>query len=79
MCDQTWLSAHREKLQELKAELAYLPDVRQERIAVLERAIHDGGYHVTDQQIADAMFSELLGQAFLGEVYAYGPAPTRYC
>jgi flagellar biosynthesis anti-sigma factor FlgM len=49
------------KVQQLKADLAAVPDVRLERVAALQKAITSGSYNVSSQQIAQAMSSDLLG------------------
>jgi len=65
--DEARFSVDRETVERLKAELSCVPDVRQERVEALSRAIREGRYHVSDRQIADAVFSELLGQVQLGK------------
>jgi flagellar biosynthesis anti-sigma factor FlgM len=55
-------SIDREKVQRLKSELDGLPDLRQKRVAVLRQALEAGSYKVPNQQIAQAMFSDLLGR-----------------
>jgi flagellar biosynthesis anti-sigma factor FlgM len=60
--DEVQLSVDGEKVQQLKAGLDGLPDLRQERIAVLRQAIEAGSYKVPNQQIAQAMSSDLLGK-----------------
>jgi len=46
----------------LKSDLDGLPDLRQERVAVLRQVIEAGSYKVPSQQIAQAMSSDLLGR-----------------
>ena len=58
--DETRLSVEGKKTQSLQSELAKLPEVRRDRIEALQRAVQDGSYQVSDEQIADAMISELL-------------------
>jgi negative regulator of flagellin synthesis FlgM len=60
--DEVQFSVDGEKVQQLKAELDGLPDTRQERVATLRQEIEEGSYEVSDQQIAQAMSSELLGE-----------------
>jgi flagellar biosynthesis anti-sigma factor FlgM len=60
--DQAQFSVDGEKVQQLKADLAGLPDLRQERVVALSQAIEQGSYSVSDQQIAQAMSSDLLGK-----------------
>ncbi len=59
--DSGQLSVDGEKVQQLKADLAAVPDVRQDRVAALQKAITSGSYNVSGQQIAQAMSSDLLG------------------
>ena len=60
--DEVQFSVDGEKVQQLKADLSGLPDLRQERVAVLQQAIEEGSYNVSAQQIAQAMSSDLLGE-----------------
>jgi flagellar biosynthesis anti-sigma factor FlgM len=58
--DQAQLSVDSGKVDQLKANLAKVPEVRQARVEALRRAVGDGNYQVSDQQLADAIHSELL-------------------
>jgi flagellar biosynthesis anti-sigma factor FlgM len=58
--DEVQFSIDGEKVQQLKADLSGAPDQRQDRVAALQQAIQEGSYNVSDQQIAQAMSSELL-------------------
>jgi negative regulator of flagellin synthesis FlgM len=58
--DQAQLSVSSEKIGQLKATLASVPEIRQERVAPLRQAINDGSYQVSDQQLADAIHSDLV-------------------
>ena len=49
------------KVQQLKTDLAAVPDVRQDRVAALQQAIASGSYSVSGQQIAQAMSTDLRG------------------
>ena len=49
-------------MQQLKANLAQVPEVRQERVAALSQAVSSGAYQVSDQQLSDAIGSDLLGK-----------------
>jgi flagellar biosynthesis anti-sigma factor FlgM len=60
--DEVQLSVDGEKVQQLKADLGGLPDLRQERVVPLRQAIEEGSYNVSAQQIAQAMSSDLLGK-----------------
>jgi flagellar biosynthesis anti-sigma factor FlgM len=71
--DQVQFSVDREKVQQLKADLDGLPDLHLERVGVLSQAIEAGSYKVPNQQIAQAMCSDLLGQRVTGEMKARRP------
>ena len=58
--DQAQLSIDSGTVQRLKANLAQLPDVRQERVNALRQAVGSGSYHISDQQLSDAIGSDLL-------------------
>jgi flagellar biosynthesis anti-sigma factor FlgM len=60
--NEVQFSIDREKVQRLKSDLDGMPDVRQERVAVLRQALEAGSYKVPNPQIAQAMFSDLLGR-----------------
>jgi flagellar biosynthesis anti-sigma factor FlgM len=57
--DKAQLSVDSESVQQLKVALSSVPEVRQERVDALRQAIDKGSYQVTDQQLADAIQSEL--------------------
>ncbi len=58
--DEATLSVDRDAIQLLESKLSHLPDVRQERVEALQRAISEGRYNVSSEQIAGAVLSELL-------------------
>ena len=58
--DQAQLTVDKGRVEQLKAHLSTLPEVRHERVAKLSQAIRNGAYQVNDQQLADAIHSELL-------------------
>jgi negative regulator of flagellin synthesis FlgM len=60
--DEVQFSVDGEKVQQLKAGLSGLPELRQDRVVALQQAITEGSYNVSPQQIAQAMSSELLGK-----------------
>jgi flagellar biosynthesis anti-sigma factor FlgM len=60
--DQAQFSVDAGKVQQLNADLAGVPDVRQDRVAALQQAIASGSYNVSGQQIAQAMSSDLLDE-----------------
>lgn len=53
------LSPDRARLDALPAQLNRLPEVRQEKVAALGRAISQGDYQVSAEQTAEAMLSEM--------------------
>jgi len=57
--DKTQLSASAQNLDHLKSALAQTPEIRQDRVEALRQAIGSGNYHVSDQQLATAIYSEL--------------------
>ncbi len=59
--DQAQLSVDGQTIQALQASLGQLPEVRQEQVESLRQAVGSGKYQVSDQQLGDAMGSELLG------------------
>jgi flagellar biosynthesis anti-sigma factor FlgM len=61
VADQTQLQSSQGRVQDLKAELTRLPDVRQERVAALRQAIGNGSFHPSDQQLADAILGDFFG------------------
>lgn len=58
--DQAELSVDGQTLQALQASLAQLPEVRQERVEALRQAVGNGSYQVSDQQLGEAVGSELI-------------------
>lgn len=48
-------------VQALKAQLANVPDIRQERVQALQRAVANGTYKPSNQEIASAIHSDLFG------------------
>jgi negative regulator of flagellin synthesis FlgM len=60
--DKAQLSVDSATVQQLKSTLSQLPEVRQERVNALRQAVNDGSYQVSNQQLADAIGSDLLGR-----------------
>jgi flagellar biosynthesis anti-sigma factor FlgM len=48
-------------VQALRARLETVPSVRQERVQSLQRAVENGTYNPSSQQIADAIHADLFG------------------
>ena len=63
--DRAQLSAGSGRVQQLMASVVQEPEVRHERVNALRTAISSGRYHVSDEQLSDAIGSALL------------PGPTR--
>ena len=59
--ETTSLSGNLKEVQELKAQLANLPEVRLERVQELQKAVANGTYEVEAGKIADAMITDLAG------------------
>ncbi len=55
-------SDRHEQVSKLEAELKKVPEVRQERVDALQRALRDGRYHPTKAQVADAVVAEQFAQ-----------------
>ena len=60
--DKTQFSIDGGTVQQLKSALSQLPEVRQERVNALRQAVNNGSYQVSNQQLADAIGSDLLGK-----------------
>lgn len=58
--DQAQLSADSVTVQQLKANLSQVPEIRQDRVDALRQAMSNGSYQVSDQQLGDAIGSDLL-------------------
>ena len=63
--DEARLTVDRDRITELAAKLSRLPEIRQDRVEALQRAVREGRYQISSEQIAEAVFSELLGQSVL--------------
>ena len=58
--DQAQLSVDSAKVQQLQAKLSQVPEIRQERVDSLRLAMSSGNYQVSDQQLSDAIGSDLM-------------------
>ena len=58
--DQAQLSVDSQTIQQLQTSLSQVPEVRQERVNALRQAVSNGTYKVSDQQLSDAIGSDLL-------------------
>jgi flagellar biosynthesis anti-sigma factor FlgM len=61
--DRARLSIDQSTIKSLEANLAQVPDVRREKVDALRSAIKDGSYSVSPEQIAGAMYREIMSQA----------------
>jgi len=57
--DEAQLSVANATVQQLKANLSQVPEVRQDRVDALRQAVNSGSYQVSDQQLSDAIGSDL--------------------
>lgn len=57
--DEARLSADRDTVQSLHAELWRLPELRMEKVEALRKAITNGDYRVSPERIAEAMYRDL--------------------
>jgi flagellar biosynthesis anti-sigma factor FlgM len=58
--DQAQLSITNDAIQNLKASVLQLPEIRQGQVDALSQAINSGTYQVSTQQLTDAMSSDPL-------------------
>jgi len=65
--DQTLLSVDTQRVDQLKGSLSQLPEIRQDRVAALREAVANGSHQVSDQQLADAIHSQLVMSKAGGE------------
>jgi len=57
--DTAQLSQDQGRIQELASQVIQLPEIRQEKVATLQRAIEAGSYRVTPGQAAEALISAM--------------------
>jgi flagellar biosynthesis anti-sigma factor FlgM len=57
--DTANLSQDRGRVQQLAAQVIQLPEIRQDKVAALQRAIQEGSYQVTPGQSAEALISAM--------------------
>jgi negative regulator of flagellin synthesis FlgM len=63
--DETRLSSHQARVQELARAAKEVPEVRQERVESLKSAIQEGRYQPPPEQVANAMFSDAMARTDL--------------
>ncbi len=61
--DEARLSVDLDKVETLRSQLSRLPEVRQERVEAIRQAVREGRHQVSDQQIAEALHTQLLAQS----------------
>ena len=57
--DTAKLSQDQGRVQQLAAQVSQLPEIRQDKVAALQRAIQEGSYPVTPGQSAEALISAM--------------------
>jgi flagellar biosynthesis anti-sigma factor FlgM len=65
--DKAQVTLDGEKLRQLKVELDRVPEIRQERVDALRRALVEGRYRIDEHQVAEAVWADLLEPARPGE------------
>lgn len=53
------------QVQQLQKQFDHLPDDRASRVEALAKAIRDGQYNVGSEQIAQAMYSDMVARSIL--------------
>jgi flagellar biosynthesis anti-sigma factor FlgM len=62
--DTATLSQDQGRIKTLAAQVTQLPEIRQEKVAALQRAIAEGNYRVTPEQSAEALLTVIqIGSA----------------
>lgn len=59
--DEVRISVDGGKVQQLKTNLAGLRDGRQDKVGALKQSVSNGTYHVSNEQIANALYSQMVG------------------
>jgi flagellar biosynthesis anti-sigma factor FlgM len=57
--DSAQISQYQGRIQELASQVNQFPEIRQDKVAALQRAIQSGSYQVTSAQSAEAMLSAI--------------------
>jgi flagellar biosynthesis anti-sigma factor FlgM len=60
--DQAQLSGGHVQVQALAAQALQFPEVRQEKVNALRQVVLSGGYQVSPEQVAGAMFDHMLAE-----------------
>ena len=58
--DTVVLSDTAKKIQETQTQLKAIPDVREDKVALLKEQIENGTYEIDEEKIADKMLKDLL-------------------
>ncbi|MFZ0814512.1 MAG: flagellar biosynthesis anti-sigma factor FlgM [Candidatus Sulfotelmatobacter sp.] len=61
--DQAQLSGIHAQVQTLTAQVAQLPEVRQEKVNALRQAVLGGSYQPSAAQVAEGLFAHMVGKA----------------
>ncbi|HZQ23161.1 MAG TPA: flagellar biosynthesis anti-sigma factor FlgM [Terriglobales bacterium] len=60
--DMARLSTH-QRVQRLESQANHMPAIREDKVAALRQKIADGTYQTTAEQVAEAMFSEIVSMS----------------
>jgi flagellar biosynthesis anti-sigma factor FlgM len=61
--DTAQLSSDQARVQALTVQVNNLPEIRQQKVEALGRAVRDGSYQVSPESTADALISEMLARS----------------
>jgi flagellar biosynthesis anti-sigma factor FlgM len=61
--DQAQLSSSHVQVQALAAQVALLPEIRQERVVALRQTLQNGLYRPNPQQTAESIFMHMIASA----------------
>jgi flagellar biosynthesis anti-sigma factor FlgM len=59
--DQAQLSIDTSTIQSLKTLLSQVPEIRQSRVEALRQSVNNNSYQLSDQQLGEAIGSDLFG------------------
>lgn len=59
--DKVDISDRARLVHKVRAELAKVPEVREERVRELQKAVEQGTYHVSSEEVAEKMLGRVLG------------------
>ena len=61
--DETRLSQDQVRIQALEAGINRVLDIRKDKVEALQRTVNNGTYSVSSEQIAEALFSEMVARS----------------